>query len=114
MIKRANKELVGASTTVLILGVLQRGGASYGYDIVRQVNDQAQGAFTWHEGTIYPLLHKLERQGLIKSRWQESSAGRKRKYYALTGAGRTALHLGARQWQLFHAMILKLTGASHV
>ena len=111
--KSSSKELVGASTAVLILGVLQRGGASYGYDIVRQVNEQAAGEFTWREGTIYPVLHKLERQGLIKSRWQESDSGRLRKYYSLTAAGRAALQDGTRQWQVFHQMILKLTGASH-
>ena len=56
-----NKELVGASTAILILGVLKR-APSYGYDIVRQINQEAEGVFTWQEGTIYPLLHKLERQ----------------------------------------------------
>jgi PadR family transcriptional regulator len=109
----ANKELVGASTAVLILGVLRREGASYGYDIVRRVNERSAGAFTWQEGTIYPVLHKLERQGLIRGRWQQSTQGRRRKYYALTAAGRTALNTGTRQWQLFHSIILQLTGANH-
>src|SRR3954447_11078437 len=62
---RKRKELVGASTTVLILGVLAR-QPSYGYEIVKSVNDQAKGLFTWLEGTIYPVLHKLEKDSLIR------------------------------------------------
>jgi len=110
--KSANKELVGASTGVLILGVLKR-GASYGYDILRQINEEAGGAFTWQEGTIYPLLHKLEREGLLRSRWQDSPEGRRRKYYLLTAAGREALQVGSRQWEIFHQLIVRLAGASH-
>jgi len=110
--KPANKELVGASTAVLILGVLRR-GASYGYDIVRQVNQVADGAFTWQEGTVYPVLHKLERDGLIRARWQDADTGRKRKYYALTPAGRAALDEGARQWDVFHQIVIRLTGVNH-
>jgi len=108
----SNKELVGASTGVLILGVLSR-GPTYGYDLVRQINDQAQGAFTWQEGTVYPVLHKLEKQGLISSRWREADTGRKRKYYQLTAAGRASLEDGTKQWQFFNDMICRLAGASH-
>lgn len=110
--KAANKELVGASTGVLILSVLKR-GPSYGYDIVRQINDEAADAFTWQEGTVYPVLHKLEEQGLVRCRWQESPTGRQRKYYILTAAGRQALDDGTRQWELFHQLILRLAGVSH-
>jgi PadR family transcriptional regulator PadR len=115
--KFSNKELVGASTGVLILGVLRR-GSSYGYDIVRQVNEQAAGAFTWQEGTVYPVLHKLERDGLIRSRWQESDSGRRRKYYAITPSGQSALNEGADQWKIFyqmvsHIMVSHTAGVSH-
>lgn len=108
----ASKELVGASTGVLILGVLKR-GASYGYDILRQINGEAGGAFTWREGTIYPVLHKLEQEGLIRSRWQASPEGRRRKYYMLTAAGRQALQERSRQWDLFHRLIVCFAGVSH-
>jgi DNA-binding PadR family transcriptional regulator len=106
------KELVGASTAILILGTLRR-GPNYGYEIVRQINEEAGGIFTWQEGTVYPLLHKLEKQQLIRSRWQETAAGRKRKYYSLTASGRAALDDGAKQWQSFNKIVLRLTGASH-
>ena len=110
--KFSNKDLVGASTAVLVLGVLRR-GSSYGYDIVRQVNELAEGQFTWREGTVYPVLHKLEREGLVRSRWQEAESGRKRKYYAITQSGRGALSEGARQWEMFYQMVTRLSGASH-
>src|SRR5687767_4827110 len=110
--KAMGKELVGASTAVLILGVLRR-GPSYGYDIVRQVNVEAGGVFTWQEGTVYPVLHKLEGQGLVRCRWQEAPTGRRRKYYQLTPAGREALGEGARQWGLFHDLVVRLAGVSH-
>jgi PadR family transcriptional regulator PadR len=108
----ANKELVGASTSMLVLGVLKQ-GASYGYDIVRTMNEQAAGAFTWQEGTVYPVLHKLERKGLVQSHWQEGPTGRRRKYYSLTLAGRTALQDGARQWEFFDRLMIRLAGVTH-
>jgi DNA-binding PadR family transcriptional regulator len=107
------KELVGASAPLMIMGVLKR-GPNYGYEIVRQVNEQADGAFAWQEGTIYPLLHKLERLGLVRARWQDAGDGsRRRKYYRLTPAGSAALRKGVDQWASFHAVVLRLTGASH-
>ena len=110
--KSASKELVGASTGALILGVLKR-GPSYGYEIVRQINEEAGGAFTWQEGTIYPVLHKLEQQGLVRCRWQDSPAGRKRKYYIITAKGRDALSDTAQQWDLFHRLVAGIVGVSH-
>jgi len=106
------KELAGASTAVVVLAVLGR-GANYGYEIVRQVNAEADGAFTWQEGTVYPVLHKLERQELIKSDWREVPSGRRRKYYRLTAAGRAALGEGTRQWELFNRIVVRLSGAAH-
>ena len=77
------------------------------------MNAVARGEFNWQEGTVYPVLHKLEREGLIRSKWQESEAGRKRKYYAITQAGQRALEEGKRQWDVFYEMIGRLTGVSH-
>src|SRR5690349_18995323 len=108
----SNKELVGASTGVLILGVLRR-GSSYGYDIVRQVNEQARGAFTWQEGTVYPVLHKLEREGLIRSRWQESESGRRWKDSGLRASGLSGFDEGAGQWKIFYQMVSRIAGVSH-
>lgn len=104
---KPQKELIGASTHLLILSVLAR-NASYGYEIIKHINDEADGFFTWQEGTVYPLLHKLEKDGLVRTQWQQADTGRKRKYYYITAAGREALESGAREWTLFHGMVTRL------
>ena len=105
-----NKELVGASTALIVLGVLAR-KASWGYEIVRQVNEEADGVFTWREGTVYPVLHRLEKDGLVRSQWEETDAGRRRKYYTVTARGRECLAEGAREWKWFHGLVLRLAEA---
>jgi PadR family transcriptional regulator, regulatory protein PadR len=105
-----NKELVGASTALIVLGVLAR-RSSYGYEIVKRVNEEADGVFTWQEGTVYPVLHKLEKDGYVRSQWQEAETGRRRKYYLITAKGRECLTEGAREWQGFHGLVLRLAEA---
>ncbi len=106
------KELIGASTGVLVLSVLAK-EASYGYRIIKRMNDEAEGMFTWQEGTVYPVLHKLEQDGLVRAQWQQADSGRRRKYYYITAKGRDALAVRAEQWGEFHQMIQRLTGPSH-
>jgi PadR family transcriptional regulator, regulatory protein PadR len=101
------KELVGASTGLLVMGILAR-GATYGYDILRQANAEADGLFEWREGTIYPILHKLEQQQLVRAKWKESESGRRRKYYQLTATGRRALEKRAASWRQVNALVLKV------
>lgn len=102
-----NKELTGASSSILVLSVLAK-EASYGYRIIQRLNEAAEGAFVWQEGTIYPVLHKLEKEGLVRAQWQEADTGRRRKYYYVTAEGREALTQGSRQWGEYHRMILRL------
>ena len=109
----SNKELVGASTGLLLLSILAR-EASYGYQIIRAINEEAEGLFEWQEGTVYPVLHKLEKAGLVRTQWQQAETGRRRKYYYITAKGRDALKDGARQWDGFHRVIARLAeGGSH-
>lgn len=107
-----SKELMGASTGLLVLGVLAR-GPSYGYEIVRTVNEQADGLLVWQEGTLYPVLHKLEKQGLVRAQWQETQSGRQRKYYYITAAGRSSLRQDVQQWTAVNDLVLKLAGVKH-
>ena len=102
-----SKELVGASTGILILGMVAR-APGYGYQIIKQINEEADGLFSWREGTIYPVLHKLEQEGLVSSKWEIADTGRKRKYYHLTKPGRKALTDTSRQWSEFHRLVLKV------
>ena len=103
-----NKELVGASTGVLVLSVLAQ-EPSYGYQIIKRLNEEADGLFTWQEGTVYPVLHKLEKQRLVRTQWQHAETGRRRKYYYITAKGRDALTERTRQWGEFHQMIARLS-----
>jgi len=110
---KLTKDLVAASAVPLVLSILEE-GESYGYAIIQRVRALSGGAIEWTDGMLYPVLHRLEEQGFITSRWQESEAGRKRKYYALKMAGRKALRTQKEQWQLVHATLGKLWGVQHV
>jgi DNA-binding PadR family transcriptional regulator len=72
---------------------------SYGYAIVTRVGELSDGTLQWTEGMLYPLLHRLERQGYVEGRWGTSESGRKRKYYRITESGLAHLARQRRQWQ---------------
>jgi DNA-binding PadR family transcriptional regulator len=94
---RLPKDLVAASATPLVLGILAE-GESYGYAILKRINELSGGELDWTEGLLYPLLHRLERLGYVESSWQEVAGERRRKYYRVTGAGRAELAEQRRQW----------------
>ena len=91
------KDLVAASATPLVLGILAE-GESYGYAILKQVNELSDGRLEWTDGLLYPLLHRLERQGHVDSAWDTPPGGRRRKYYRITDQGRAQLAEQRRQW----------------
>ena len=70
-----NKELVAASAQPMILSLLAR-GESYGYAIIRDVRETSGERIEWTDGMLYPVLHRLERRGLVRSRWRVSESGR--------------------------------------
>ncbi|MDQ6648847.1 MAG: helix-turn-helix transcriptional regulator [Actinomycetota bacterium] len=72
----------------------------HGYDVVRRLGAASDGVFELPEGTVYPALHRLERAGLLASRW-ETVEGRRRRVYQLTAAGRVRLGERRRGWQRF-------------
>ena len=91
------KELVAASTEPLILSLLAQ-GESYGYALIQEVKRLSGDRIAWTDGMLYPVLHRMEREGWIKSRWGEAETGRKRKYYSLKPGGRKALKEQREQW----------------
>ena len=93
-----NKDLVAASATPLVLAILAEGD-SYGYAILKRVNELSGGNLQWTDGMLYPVLHRLERQGHIRGKWDTSETGRKRKYYHLTVQGKAQLVEQRQQWQ---------------
>jgi DNA-binding PadR family transcriptional regulator len=96
-----SKELVAASTVPLVLSVLGE-GESYGYALIQRVREISEGRIEWTEGMLYPVLHWMEKEGLIAAEWRASESGRKRKYYRLENEGRTALETERRQWMAVH------------
>jgi PadR family transcriptional regulator len=93
------KDLVAASATPLVLAILSE-GQSYGYAIIKRVDELSGGELKWTDGMLYPVLHRLEHNGYVKAAWGESESGRRRKYYKLTDKGRTELASQRRQWKV--------------
>ncbi len=94
-----NKDLVAASATPLVLAILAEGD-SYGYAIIKRVAELSGGHLQWTDGMLYPVLHRLERQGFVEANWVTSDTGRKRKYYRITAEGRAQLAAQRQQWQV--------------
>jgi len=93
------KDLVAASATPLVLAILSE-GKSYGYAIIKRVDELSGGELQWTDGMLYPVLHRLERNGLVEASWGRSEAGRRRKYYRLTDQGSEELANQQRQWKV--------------
>jgi PadR family transcriptional regulator, regulatory protein PadR len=93
------KDLVAASATPLVLSILAEGD-SYGYAIIKRVTELSGGHVQWTDGMLYPVLHRLQGQGLIAAKWGTSESGRKRKYYRITREGRTQLAFQVQQWRV--------------
>ena len=72
--------------------------AMYGYEIIKEVNARSNQVLEWKEASLYPWLHRLEQDGLIRSEWQERPNTRRRKYYTLTRKGKAALAHQTSEW----------------
>jgi PadR family transcriptional regulator PadR len=93
-----SKDLVAASATPFVLAILAEGD-SYGYAIIKRVAELSGGHLQWTDGMLYPVLHRLERQGYVAAKWSTSENGRKRKYYRITKEGRAELAAQRQQWK---------------
>src|SRR5438132_5637387 len=93
-----SKDLVAASATPLVLAILADGD-SYGYAISKRVTELSGGHLQWTDGMLYPVLHRLERQGYVAAKWSASEQGRQRKYYRITREGRAQLAAQRQRWQ---------------
>src|SRR5262249_50877032 len=93
------KDLVAASATPLVLAILAEGD-NYGYAIIKRVTELSGGHLQWTDGMLYPVLHRLERQGLVRAKWGLSESGRRRKYYRVTREGKAHLAAQRHQWQI--------------
>jgi PadR family transcriptional regulator, regulatory protein PadR len=106
------KDLVAASAIPLVLSILAE-EESYGYTIIQRVRKLSGGEIEWTDGMLYPVLHRLEGLGFVRSRWEVAESGRKRKYYTLSAVGQRALAEQKQQWSVVHTTLTKLWGTSH-
>ena len=93
-----SKELVAASTKPLLLA-LPSSGESYGYELIERVRELSGGTLEWSDGMLYPVLRRLEREGLVSSRWVVAETGRRRRYYRLTEEGAAVEETARAEWQ---------------
>ncbi len=98
------KELVAASTEPLILSLLSS-GESYGYELIQEIKQRSGDKINWTDGMLYPVLHRMEDNGWIKSRWVTMENGRKRKYYAIKQDGKQALQEKYEQWTMISSVL---------
>lgn len=104
------KDLAAASSRAIVLAILAQGD-DYGYSIIRRVREASGGQMEWREGMLYPVLHRLETERLIRSIWRETDNGRRRKYYRLNTAGKQSLAVHRQQWNSVHRTLTDLWGS---
>lgn len=104
-----DKGLIGGSTVLLILSLLEEADR-YGYEIIRELELRSDKAFQLKEGTLYPVLHKLENNGYVKSYKAKGDRGRDRKYYKITINGKKQLAKEKEQWDMFSMSVNKVIG----
>jgi DNA-binding PadR family transcriptional regulator len=109
---RISRELVAASSRPLILSILAE-GENYGYAILQEVSKRSAGQLEWTEGMLYPVLHRLEREGHVESRWRTRD-GRKRKYYRINHTGSKAVLDEREQWSVVLAALGTFLEPRHV
>lgn len=98
------RELLKGSTETLLLSLLAQ-DPMYGYQLVKEMHRRSSGYFQFKEGTLYPALHRLARDGLVEGRWQESPSGQSRRYYYITPKGHARLVSMLREWRLFASAV---------
>ena len=106
MTNKFEADLMRGSLDLMMLAILER-GTQYGYSIQKQLREASGEKIKMSAGTMYPLLHRLENEKLIRSRWDDSS-GRRRKWYLLTAKGKKRLEKQASQWNQYAQCMAKL------
>lgn len=95
-----DKQLLKGTIPLLVLHLLAQADL-YGYQLIKSLEQISAGVFRFSEGTLYPVLHSLERDGMLRAYWRDSNSGRKRKYYAITDRGRRELAGRTAEWHTF-------------
>jgi len=105
--KGIERELKRGSLELIVLHLLAPGEA-YGYEIVSKLTERSSGALEVTDGTLYPVLYRLERAGFVAVRWETPERGVPRKYYRLTDTGRDELERLTQEWTTFAKAMTRL------
>ena len=107
---RYEVELVRGNIDCLLLFLIKEEGHTYGYQLIKEVKKRSEGYFQFKEGTVYPALHRLEKEGLVKGKWVKLHNGQERRYYRITKKGMEALSERMAVWQGFTAAMNLIFG----
>ncbi|ODU55958.1 MAG: PadR family transcriptional regulator [Clostridium sp. SCN 57-10] len=107
---KIDKSLLSGTTPLLILSLL-RDGDKYGYQMITDLALRSEHIFELREGTLYPILHALEKDGALRSYEKQTPAGKTRRYYTLTGAGEKRLSERETQWRQFTGAVERVLRA---
>jgi PadR family transcriptional regulator len=103
-----SRDMKKGSAELLVLALLEQ-RPRHGYEIARLIAERSDGAITFTSATLYPALHALERQGIIRGRWDAKPGERRRRFYSLTPAGRRALEAHRDGWHRFITALNRIT-----
>jgi DNA-binding PadR family transcriptional regulator len=103
------QNLTKSCNEALILAILS-GGKKHGYQLALELEERSEGFFRFNHGTLYPILHKLEKDGLIRGAWSAEDRGRRRKSYSLTAKGRRYSAGQAAAWDRFFEQFSEIVG----
>jgi DNA-binding PadR family transcriptional regulator len=112
--RERQKELLRGNTPSLLLYLIAKSGRIHGYRLIKEVGRRSKGYFRFRAGTVYPVLHKLEQEGLIKGEWDSQAGRQSRRHYTITEKGRKALSRRLTTWAEFTAamnLVLQAEGS---
>lgn len=112
MLNPPDQEWKKGSAELLVLSLLED-QPRHGYDICKMIQIRSGGALRFHVTSLYPLLHRLEKQGWVEGLWVEKAEQRRRRYYKLTPRGRKELLSKQKSWKDFVAVVSRVTGMEH-
>jgi PadR family transcriptional regulator, regulatory protein PadR len=112
MTKRIRSKIARGSAELAILSLLSK-QSLYGFEISKRIEEDSGGVLRFKLASLYPMLYELEKRGWVKGRWEANRAGRDRRYYCLTPAGKKKLAPLRLEWRVFFKALDRLAGVSH-
>ena len=106
------REMKKGSAELLVLALLET-QQRHGYELSKLIESRSRGVLTFHVASLYPLLYRMEKRGLIEGRWVEKAGQRRRRFYRITTAGKRELASHRKSWKAFMSAISRVAGVSH-